>query len=77
MIDVKEFYQKLDTYMDQKITLQGWIRNMRKQKDFGFIDFSDGTYFKHVQLIYDKDTKGFENINKLHIGTSGQKVKML
>lgn len=70
MIDVKELYQKLDTYMNQKITLQGWIRNMRKQKDFGFIDFSDGTYFKHVQLVYDKDTKDFEKINKLHIGSA-------
>lgn len=70
MIDVKELYQKLDTYMEKQVTLQGWIRNMRKQKDFGFIDFSDGTYFKHVQLVYDKDTKGFEDINKLHIGTA-------
>lgn len=70
MIDVKELYQKLDTYMNQKIILQGWIRNMRKQKDFGFIDFSDGTYFKHVQLVYDKDTKDFEKINKLHIGSA-------
>lgn len=70
MIDVKELYQELDTYMDQKVTLQGWIRNMRKQKDFGFIDFSDGTSFKHVQLVYDKDTKNFEIINKLHIGTA-------
>lgn len=70
MIDVKELYQELDTYMDQKVTLQGWIRNMRKQKDFGFIDFSDGTSFKHVQLVYDKDTKTFEIINKLHIGTA-------
>ncbi len=70
MIDVKELYQKLDTYMNQTITLQGWIRNIRKQKDFGFIDFSDGTCFNHIQLVYDKENKCFDQINKLHIGAA-------
>ncbi len=68
MIDVKELYQKLDTYMGKQVTLQGWIRNIRKQKDFGFIDFSDGTYFKHIQLVYDNNLNIFPLINKLHVG---------
>ena len=31
-----------------KVTVQGWIRNHRKQKEFGFIDFSDGTFHQHL-----------------------------
>ncbi len=44
-LDVKEIYQDTDKYMDQEVTVSGWIRNHRKQKEFGFIDFSDGTCF--------------------------------
>ena len=44
-LDVKEIYQDTDKYMDPEVTVSGWIRNHRKQKEFGFIDFSDGTCF--------------------------------
>ena len=56
--------------MDKEVTLEGWIRNHRKQKEFGFIDLSDGTCFKTVQLVYDKDLKDFETIQKFHIGSA-------
>ena len=70
MLDVKELYEKISDYLDKEVTLQGWIRNHRKQKEFGFIDFSDGTYFKHVQLVYENDLKDFEEIQKYHIGSA-------
>ena len=68
MIDVRELYEKLSKYMGKEVTLQGWIRNHRKQKEFGFIDFSDGTCFKHVQLVYDDKLEEFEEIQKYRVG---------
>ena len=70
MLDVKELYEEIDKYLDKEVNLQGWIRNHRKQKEFGFIDFSDGTCFKHVQLVYDNDLKEFDAIQKYHIGSA-------
>ena len=58
-LDVKDLYDGIKDYMDKEVTLQGWIKNHRKQKEFGFIDFSDGTSFKHVQLVYDKYVEWF------------------
>ena len=69
-IDVVELYQSLDSYMDKEIKLQGWIRNHRKQKEFGFIDFYDGTCFKSVQLVYDNKLESFDSIQKLRVGAS-------
>ncbi len=69
-MDIKEIYEDLSKYMDKEVTLEGWIRNHRKQKEFGFIDLSDGTCFKTVQLVYDKDLKDFETIQKFHIGSA-------
>ena len=70
MLDVKELYQEIDKYLEKEVTLQGWIRNHRKQKEFGFIDFSDGTCFKHVQLVYDNKLEDFGIIQKYHIGSA-------
>ena len=67
-MDVKELYEKLDDYMGKDITLQGWIRNHRKQKEFGFIEFADGTCFEHVQLVYTNELKDFDEIQKYRVG---------
>ena len=67
-IDVKKLYEKLDDYMGREAVLQGWIRNHRKQKEFGFIDFNDGTFFKSVQVVYDNKLESFDEIQALHVG---------
>ena len=69
-MDVKDLYLKIDEYLGKEVVLEGWIKNHRKQKDFGFIDFSDGTYFKHVQLVYSSSLANFDAITKLHIGSA-------
>lgn len=69
-LDVKDIYKNVKKYMGQEVTLQGWIRNHRKQKEFGFISFYDGTYFSNIQLVYDNKLKDFEQIQKLHIGSA-------
>ena len=70
IIDVKELYNNIDKYMGKEITLQGWIRNHRKQKELGFIDFSDGTCFQHVQVVYDDQLDDFDSITKYHVGSA-------
>ena len=69
-MDVKDLYEKIEEYLGKEVILSGWIKNHRKQKEFGFIDFSDGTYFKHVQLVYSSNIDGFEEITKMHIGSA-------
>ena len=70
VIDAKELYGKIDEYMDKEVVLEGWVRNHRKQKEFGFIDFSDGTCFKHIQVVYDDKLEDFEEIQKYHVGSA-------
>lgn len=68
MMDVKDLFK--DDFIGKEVTVQGWIRNHRKQKDFGFIDFNDGTYFKNLQIVYDNSLDNFDEIQKLHIGSA-------
>ena len=65
-MDVRDLFEK--DYKGKKVTICGWIRNHRKQKEFGFIDFSDGTYFEHLQVVYDNSLKNFDDIQKLLVG---------
>ena len=68
MIDVCELFK--NDYIGKEVLLGGWIRNHRKQKEFGFIDFNDGTCFQNLQIVYDNSLKNFDDIQKLHIGSA-------
>lgn len=67
-LDLREIFEQSDKYINETVTVQGWIRNHRRQKKFGFIDFSDGTHQTHLQIVYDDSLESFDNITKLHIG---------
>ncbi len=67
---LKELYESIEKQLGQEIEIKGWIRRHRKQKEFGFIDFSDGTCFKHIQVVYDRETKDFDRIDALKHGSA-------
>ncbi len=69
-IDLKELYEKEKELINKEITLKGWVRNHRKQKEFGFIDFYDGTCFKTLQIVYNNQMSNFEEITKIRIGSA-------
>ena len=62
--------EKLAELQGQTVTLQGWIRNHRKQKNMGFIDFYDGMCFKNPQVVYDNTIENFDAIQAFHIGSA-------
>ena len=68
----KNLFTNYQKYLNKEVTLEGWIKNHRKQKEFGFISFSDGTYFTQIQIVYDNNLDNFEEITKFHIGSSIQ-----
>ena len=67
---LKEVFDKKNELLDKEIKVHGWIRNHRPQKEFGFIDFSDGTCFKHLQIVYDNTIDNFNEISKLLVGST-------
>ena len=69
-MDTKDLKLKFKELMGKEITIQGWIRNHRKQKEFGFIDFYDGTSFGVIQVIYEKDLNNFDEIQKFLVGSA-------
>ena len=68
-VDVKKLYEKYQDYKDKEICVNGWVKSVRASKDFGFIDFTDGTCFKPAQIVFGK-IKNFDQISKLNTGST-------
>jgi asparaginyl-tRNA synthetase len=66
-MDIIDINEKL---IGQTLTISGWIKNHRKQANFGFISLTDGTCLKNLQVVYDDKLADFNKITKLHIGSS-------
>ena len=52
------------------VKLEGWVRNNRDQKEFGFIDFYDGTSINTLQIVYDKNLSNFDEVAKILVGSA-------
>lgn len=42
------------SYINQKVTVCGWVRTSRDSKNMAFIELNDGTSLSHLQIVIDK-----------------------
>lgn len=71
VIDLKELFSKATELDGQSVKIQGWVRTNRNSNKFGFIGLNDGTFFKPVQVVYEKENiNNFDEVAKLHIATA-------
>lgn len=69
-VTVKSLYRETEKYLDKEIVVSGWIRKSRAQKNFGFIELNDGSFFKGVQVVYDTNLENFDEVSRLSISSS-------
>lgn len=67
---VKSLFRDTEKYLDKEVKLSGWVRKIRDQKNFGFIELNDGTFFKGVQVVFDTNLANFDEVAKLSITSS-------
>lgn len=53
-IDIKEIYEN-PKYLNEEVTVCGWVRTSRDSKNVAFIELNDGTCLKHLQIVLDKE----------------------
>ena len=69
-VTVQELYKKKEQYLNQKITVGGWVRSIRNSKQFGFIVLHDGSFFETLQVVYHDSMENFAQIGKLNVGAA-------
>lgn len=70
LTNIKELYRKQEEYVEQTVTIGGWVRSIRNSKTFGFIMVNDGTFFEPVQVVYSQVLDNFGEIEKLNVGAA-------
>ncbi|MEE0751518.1 asparagine--tRNA ligase [Frisingicoccus sp.] len=70
LTSVKELYRNSEAYIDQTVTIGGWVRNLRDSKTFGFLVINDGTYFQTLQVVFNETMDNFQDICKLNVGAA-------
>ena len=70
-VDIKYLYDNQQEMADKQITVAGWVKSCRGNGTFGFIDLTDGTSFKTLQIVFSKDKiANFDIVEKINTGSS-------
>ncbi len=68
---IKEIYQSPESFGGKSVTLGGWVRNLRDSKAFGFIDLNDGSYFKSIQVVFERENiSNYDEIASQNVGAA-------
>ena len=55
----------------KEVTVCGWARTIRDSKNFGFIELNDGSFFKNVQVVFEREKLGnYDEIARQNVGAS-------
>ena len=68
---IKSIYADSEQFGGKLVTLGGWVRNLRDSKAFGFIDLNDGSYFKSVQVVFEREKiDNYDEIAAQNVGAA-------
>ncbi len=58
-------------YEGKEITVCGWARTIRDMKNFGFISLNDGSCFKPLQVVFERETlENYDEIARQNVGAA-------
>ena len=68
---IRQIYESPESFGGKTVTLGGWVRNLRDSKAFGFIDLNDGSYFKSIQVVFERDIiNNYDEIAAMNVGAA-------
>ena len=69
-IRIRDLYKDTAAYAGKKVTVCGWVKNIRDSRTFGFLVISDGTFFTPLQVVYHDTIENFAQVCKLNVGAA-------
>ena len=70
LTSIRNLFREKEKYLDQTVTVGGWLRSVRDSKTFGFLVVNDGTFFEPLQVVYADKLENFAAISKLNVGAA-------
>ena len=70
-IQIRQIFRNTAEYAEKEVVVRGWVRTNRGSNKFGFIELNDGSFFKSIQVVYEKDIlDNFAEISKAPIAAA-------
>lgn len=70
-IRLKEIYSDISAFDGKTVTVAGWVRTIRDSKAFGFIELNDGSCFKNMQIVFERESlSNYDEIAHENVGAS-------
>ena len=70
MTDIRNLYKSTGDFLNNEVTINGWVRTIRVSKNFGFIEINDGSFFRNLQIVFEDNLGNFEKTAHLNVGSS-------
>lgn len=69
--EIARLYENAEAYTSESVVVCGWIRSNRDSKALGFMEINDGSCFKGVQVVFEREKlSNFEEAAKLNVGSA-------
>ena len=53
---ISQLFADMDALGGTAVTVAGWVRSVRDMKNFGFVMLSDGSCFKDLQVVMNRES---------------------
>ena len=71
---VKKILESDESVLGTKVTVQGWVRTVRDQKKFSFIEINDGSTLTGIQAVAVSDIESYSEVEKFTTGAAVEVV---
>jgi aspartyl/asparaginyl-tRNA synthetase len=78
-IKVKKIIESDDSVIGKAVIVKGWVRTVRDQKKFSFIEINDGSNLSGIQAVAEAEISSYGEVSKLSTGKANfnEMVSML
>ncbi|MDR2167558.1 MAG: asparagine--tRNA ligase [Clostridiales bacterium] len=67
---ISAIFRDSQAFLGQELLVCGWVRTLRDNNHFGFIELNDGSYFKSIQIVFEERLENFAEVAKLGAGAA-------
>jgi len=66
-----QLFNSPESFGEKNITVCGWARTIRDMKNFGFIELNDGSSFKSLQVVLDRNVlANYDEVARQNVGAA-------
>jgi len=70
-LKLRDLRDHASDYADQTVLVAGWVRTIRRSKNFAFMELSDGSCFGTVQVVLtDNETRNYDEAASQNVGAA-------